>query len=228
MLKETSSTYFIVGNLTITKDEILNLPDQKIHDIEIDYPLLFKNHTHQKFIKFIGCSLQYMTYDGPLEDFTETVYNPLHTTLHSNIVNTDNTESAVDKSKLVVYEDYDYKLNYNDLNVFNKQFSKPTHINEYTDYILTVNNFFNQKVYKITPYMNKLKFYFIDENGEKVKILQIQRYDREDINPDYIEWYNKNETERDENPPSQTITTPCIYYFQALYNIEMELILGYN
>jgi hypothetical protein len=227
MLKETSSSYFIIGNLTFTRDEIIMLPSQYIENIEIDFPYMFKKHSGQKFVKFIGCSLQYMTYNGPIQNFTEAVYNPLHTTLHSNIVNTDNTESAVDKSQLVVYEDYDYILKYNDPNYFNKVYTKPSHINEYTDYILTVNNFFNQKVYKIPQQTSKLKFHFIDENGERVKILQIQKYLIEEENPEYTTWLSKNVNERGDQPV-KTIQIPYIYYFQALYNIEMELILGYN
>jgi hypothetical protein len=197
MLKETSSSYFILGNLTLTKDEISNLPNQSFNEIEVEFPILFKKHLGIRYVKFNGCSLQYMRYDGPEEDFEELVYNPLHTTLHSNIVNNDNTESAVDKSKLIV----------------DPTKPIPSHINEFSDYVLTVNNYFNQKLYKIPVDMNKLKFYFIDENGEKVNVLRVYHYLHEETNPE---------------DPSQTIQVPYLFYFQALYNIEMELITGYK
>jgi hypothetical protein len=211
MLKETSTNYFIIGNLTFTKDEIKSLPDQYIYNIEVDFPTLFKRHPGEKFVKFVGCSLQYMSYNGPEEYFEETVYNPLHTTLHSNLVTNENTESKIDMLQLKT----------------DPTKPKLAHINEYTDYILTVNNFFNQKVFKISNQINKLKFHFIDENGEKVKILQIYHYDDEQDNPEYATWLSEDINTRGEKP-DEKINVPCIYYFQALYNIEMELIKGYN
>jgi hypothetical protein len=152
-----------------------------------------------------------MYYDGPEADFTELVYNPLHTTLHSNIVSNDNTESKIDKSQLIIDP------------------TKPrlTHINEYSDYILTVNNFFNQKIYKITQNVNDLEFHFIDENGEKVNILQVHHYTKDEANPEYIIWLNTEEELRGDEP-EPTVQTPYFFFFQALYNIEMELITGYN
>jgi hypothetical protein len=200
MTKQPQSNYFVVGNITLTKNEIRNLPNQSISEIEVDFPYLFKRNMTDRYIRFIGCSLSYIQYNGIESTMNEEmVYNPIHTTLHSNIVDNNTTESAIDKSKLVVFENEELgKVLYDNNNY--KFIQKPTHINEYTDYILTVNNFFNQKIFKIPQTIDKLKFYFIDEQGEKVNILQIQHYlDDENI--------------------------PQIYFFQALFKIEMELII---
>jgi hypothetical protein len=210
MLKQTDSNYFVVGNLTFNKDELKNLPNQEITEIEIEFPTSFKYHRPNRFIKVLGCSLTYLAYDGAEDSIKELVYNPLHTTLHSNIINPINTDSAIDKTQLLLDSTKD----------------PPSHINDYTQYLLTVNNYFTQKMFKIPDFISKLKFHFIDEQGEKVKILSINHYEGDIQNPQYL-WYledpDKFSTFVNEPP---TIKAPFIHIFQALFKIEMELIKG--
>jgi hypothetical protein len=224
MSKETAnqSSYFVVGNLTFTKDEIKKLPTQVINEIEVEFPYIFRRHTGDRYIKFIGCSLSYIQYNGSEKSMdNEMVYNPIHTTLHSNIVDNNTTESVIDKSKLVVYESDELgKILFD--NNDHKFIEKPSHINEYTDYILTVNNFFNQKIYKIPQTIDKLKFYFVDEQGERVNVLQINHYLSNEVSQDYIDWYNKPDEEKGDEP---AIYESNLYFFQALFKIEMELII---
>jgi hypothetical protein len=53
----------------------------------------------------------------------------------------------------------------------------PTHLDRYTDYVSTTNNYMMQKSFEISNEVanNEIHFYFIDQYGQRVKILKIDR-----------------------------------------------------
>jgi hypothetical protein len=61
----------------------------------------------------------------------------------------------------------------------------PTHLNRYTNCVSTTKNFVMQKVFEISNETthNEIQFYFINQYGQKVKILKLDREEYEDINP---------------------------------------------
>jgi hypothetical protein len=87
----------------------------------------------------------------------------------------------------------------------------PTHLDRYTDYVSTTNNYMMQKSFEISNEVanNEIHFYFIDQYGQRVKILKIDREEYEDIDP---------------NTQIVRGTDERFFSFQALYKIEMELI----
>jgi hypothetical protein len=89
--------------------------------------------------------------------------------------------------------------------------SPPTHLDRYTDYVSTTNNYIMQKSFEISNEVanNEIHFYFIDQYGQRVKILKIDREEYENIAPDT--GIVKGIQER-------------FFSFQALYKIEMDLI----
>jgi hypothetical protein len=87
----------------------------------------------------------------------------------------------------------------------------PTHLNRYTDYLYTTNNYMMQKSFEITNEVanNEINFYFINKYGQRVKILKIDRELYQDIVPNTGVFRGTDER---------------FFSFQALYKIEMELI----
>jgi hypothetical protein len=152
------SKYFTVGNLTLSYEDLLNLPNQIISDITIPLSPSFRDYEGKKYVKFYGCSLSYLVnnWDAESNQQHEEIYNPVHTTIHSNIVNLVNSEGK--------YDDSHVKFN---------TLHSPSNLNKYNDYIGTINNFLNQKIFEISDEMNELKFYFLDQYGQKQNILII-------------------------------------------------------
>jgi hypothetical protein len=190
MLKQTSCKYFIVGNATFTFEELFNLDDQTVTDIVVSLPESFKNYKGKKYIKFYGCTVAFLVHDTSSEQIEQT-YTPLHTTLHSNITNMTNTEGYLDRKSIVFNEEH-----------------PSLHLNDYTDYVSTTNNYLNQKIYCIPDTVTELKFYFLDQYGRKIKILNIEH----------------SIVENDDGSTASVVETKVFKSFQTLYKIEMELI----
>jgi hypothetical protein len=89
--------------------------------------------------------------------------------------------------------------------------NQPTHLDRYTDYVSTTNNYMMQKSFEISNEVanNEIHFYFIDQYGQRVKILKIDREEYEDI---------------DSNTSTVRGMEERFFSFQALHKIEMELI----
>jgi hypothetical protein len=87
----------------------------------------------------------------------------------------------------------------------------PTHLDRYTDYVSATNNYMKQKSFEISIEVanNEIHFYFIDQYGQRVKILKIDREEYDDIDSNTS--FNRGLEER-------------FFSFQSLYKIEMELI----
>jgi hypothetical protein len=80
--------------------------------------------------------------------------------------------------------------------------------NNYTDYLSSTNNYMMQKSFEISNEVgnNEIHFYFIDQYGQRVKILKIDREEYEDIDPNtlIVRGIEKR-----------------FFSFQALYKIEI-------
>jgi hypothetical protein len=182
------SKYFTIGNLTLSYEELTKLPDQVVSDITIPLPTSFKIYQGKKFIRFYGCTLSYLVNNWYIEadQQQEEIYNPVHTTIHSNMVSTSNSEGKYDDSHVT----------------FNILYP-PANLNKYNDYVGTINNFLNQKMFEIPEEMNELKFYFLDQYGQKQNILIIYHADGM-----YENVFQK----------------VFFHSFQCLFKLEMELI----
>jgi hypothetical protein len=175
MLKETNSKYFVLSNNTYSLADIKDLwinkksydaqhyYDQK--DIKVKLPDDFINYKGNKYIKFYGCTLH--NYIIHLDDSStywnlksEETIQPIHTTLHSNLVNMSNTLSIVDNK--VIYVDNDPLYNY---------------VNTNNDYLSTTNNYLNQKIFKIPDDFRELRFYFVNHFGDQVYIVKKYKID---------------------------------------------------
>jgi hypothetical protein len=71
----------------------------------------------------------------------------MHTTFHSIITNITNTRSDIDINQIQLDQD-----------------NTPAHLNRYTDYVSTTNNYMMQKAFEISNEVanNEIHFYFID------------------------------------------------------------------
>jgi hypothetical protein len=189
MLKQTSNKYFIVGNVNYSLQEILEIftTDNEItkNDIKVVIPDSFKSYTGRKYIKVYGCTLHnhYIEYDVTNQKLLNDVISvPSHTNLHSNLANMNNTQ-AIASQKI----DKDGNINY---------------VHEYMDYVVTTNNFLNQKIYEVPDTMTEIDFYFTDHYGFKVPI-----FNKMDIS-------------------GSSSNTKVFVLNLSLYKIEMEMIKG--
>jgi hypothetical protein len=164
---------FIVGNLTFTFEDLQKLPAQVIDEIKIEIPTFFKNNNRgRKFIRFFGCSLTFLenVLDTTTGEVTTSTYNPLHTTVHSNLANLNNTTAAIDLN-IKVNDKYSVQ-----------DFLNSSHTNFYSDYVSTANNYLNPKIYEIYTHTDNIIFKFINEYGKRQKVFEIKRAV---LNPSY-------------------------------------------
>jgi hypothetical protein len=196
MFNLIGNKYFLVGNCTFTPDDLVKLPNQDVDFIKINLLIGFKQAQGNKYIKLYGCTLTYAARytNSKNEELSEQIYIPMYTTFHSNITNMTNTRSDIEIDQIQLHLD-----------------NPPTHLNRYTDYLSTTNNYMMQKAFEIINKAchNEIHFYFIDQYGQRVKILKIDREEYDDIHPNTS--LNRGIDER-------------FFSFQSLYKIEMELI----
>jgi hypothetical protein len=196
MFNLTGKKYFLVGNCTFAPDDLVKLPNQDVDFIKVNLPIGFKQATGKKYIKLYGCTLTYAAHfrNSVFEELQEQTYTPMHTTFHSNMTNMTNTRSDINIDQFQLDPE-----------------NPPTHLDRYTDYVSTTNNYMMQKSFEISNEVanNEIHFYFIDQYGQRVKILKIDREEYNDIDPNT--GVDKGIDER-------------FFSFQALYKIEMELI----
>jgi hypothetical protein len=170
MFNLTGKKYFLVGNCTFTPDDLVNLPNQDVDFIKVNLPIGFKQATGKKYIKLYGCTLTCAAHfrNSRLEELQEQTYTPMHITFHSNMTNMTNTRSDINIDQIQLDPD-----------------NPPTHLDRYTDYVSSTNNYMMQKSFEISNEVanNEIHFYFIDQYGQRVKILKIDREEYEDIDP---------------------------------------------
>jgi hypothetical protein len=157
-------TNFIVGNPTFTIEDLQKLPSQVVNEISIEMPGDFVTSRGRKYIKIFGCSLTLMEHvvDTATNQINVQIFNPLHTTLHSNIVNMTNTYAVINKN---------IKFESDDIN----NIVKLSSVNHYNTYISTTNNFLNPKIYELVTNNQFITFKFIDQYGNNLNLLEIVR-----------------------------------------------------
>jgi hypothetical protein len=126
---------------------------------------------------------------------TESTFTPQHAAVHSNLPNLINTKAEINMSRIQLHPE-----------------NPPTHLNRYHDYVSTANNYMLQKLYEVPAgIVDQLRFHFIDQYRQKVKVLQIKRGVVQQAVPD-------------DEGNSQIVDVDTFWSFQSLYKIEMELI----
>jgi hypothetical protein len=194
------SRYFIIGNLTFTFNDLLLLPTQCINSIKVILPDHFRFYQGKKYIKFYGCTLSYLTHNiDENDEVSENMFNPIHVTLHSNIVNSTNTDGKTNKESVLIFTSL-----------------PPQHINNYSNYVSTTNNYLNQKIFEIDDSMMELEFYFTDQYGERVNTLVIEH--------EYEQVFDGEGNAKKDEKGNNVYEETKFYSFQCLYKIEMELI----
>jgi hypothetical protein len=182
MFNLTGKKYFLVGNCTFTPDDLVNLLNQDIDYIKVNLPIGFKQATGKKYIKLYGCTLTYAAHfrNARDEELQEQTYTPMYTTFHSNMTNMTNTRSDINIDQIQLDPD------------------NPPHI------LIDILIMYLHLITKCN-----IHFYFIDQYGQRVKILKIDREKYDVIAED--SGIVRSREER-------------FFSFQALYKIEMELI----
>jgi hypothetical protein len=188
--KQVEIKNFIVNNLSLTVQQLNQLPDQTITQVNIQFPSGFQYNNKKKFIKFNGCSFELL-----INGKVETVSN---ISIHSNIANTTNTIGTCDKTSYNFYklnpnqcecENCKSEANCNLCSCYkcrdcNKCWSFTSHAGcnvdreaikvdqRCNDYVGMVNNYLSPKTYSIdNSNIDPLEIYFLNSLGERVCIL---------------------------------------------------------
>jgi hypothetical protein len=210
--KQLEIKNLIVNNLSLTVQQLNQLPDQTITQVKIQLPSGFLYSNKKKYIKFNGCAFELLT-NGILQTTS-------NISIHSNIANTTNTIGTCDQTSYNFYkpnpnqctcENCKSEANCDHCSCYkcrdcNKCWSFTSHTGcnvdreaikvdqRCNDYVGMVNNYLSPKTYCIdSTNINHLEIYFLNSLGERVCI-----FDKSGIN----------------------VT-------QALFKIDLEMILEY-
>jgi hypothetical protein len=94
--KQFETKNFIVNNLSLTVQQLNQLPDQTVRQVNLQLPSGFQYSNKKKYFKFNGCVFELLV-NGKVE----TVDN---LSIHSNIVNTTNTIGTCDQTSYNLYK----------------------------------------------------------------------------------------------------------------------------
>jgi hypothetical protein len=134
---------FLSGNCTFIPDDLVKLRNWDVDFININLPIGFKQAQGKKYIKLYRCTLTYAAHyrNRADEELSEQTYIPMHTTFHSNITNKTNIRTDIDVDKIQFDPD-----------------NPTTHLNRFTVYVSTTNNYMIQKVFEITNEAVHMKY----------------------------------------------------------------------